>query len=446
MKDYLRTLIERRKNGELCGIPSYCTAHPIVLEACLELGRKNRQPVLIEATANQVNQFGGYTGMTPADFRDMVYGIADKVGFCREELILGGDHLGPLTWSNLPEKEAMAKAKDLVCAYVKAGFKKIHLDTSMKLADDAAEAPLEDHVIARRGAELYAVCENAYQELLKEKPEEQRPVFVIGSEVPIPGGAQGKEDVISVTKPEELEKTLAAYERAFQEIGIPEAFENIIAVVVQPGVEFDNERFFRYNPAAAELLIRQAQRHGNIVLEGHSTDYQPPEALSEMVRDGIAILKVGPALTFALREGLFALSFMERELLPGNKQAHFPEMLEQLMLTDPVKWEKYYHGTEQERRISRRYSFSDRCRYYLMEPDAESVIARLLDNMNCVHIPQNLLHQFMPLQYEKVICGSLGTTAGELLKDFVAAAAEPYVRACFTGCGSDHQEGEREKA
>lgn len=446
MKDYLRTLIERRKNGDLCGIPSYCTAHPIVLEACLELGRRNNQPVLIEATANQVNQFGGYTGMTPSDFRDMVYGIADKVGFCKQKLILGGDHLGPLIWSNLPEKEAMEKSKELVYAYVKAGFKKIHLDTSMKLADDAVDSPLDNCVIARRGAELYAACAKAYQELLRDNPEEQRPVFVIGSEVPIPGGAQGKEDTLSVTKPEDLEKTLTAYKLAFREIGTPEAFDNIIAVVVQPGVEFDNESFFRYDPVAAEALTRQARMHSSIVLEGHSTDYQPPEALREMVRDGIAILKVGPALTFALREGLFALSFMERELLPGSKQAHFPEGLEQLMLIDPVKWEKYYPGTDQEQRLSRKYSFSDRCRYYLMEPEAEAAILHLLDNMNCVHIPPNLLHQFMPLQYEKVIRGSLGTTASELLKDFVVTAAEPYICACFPNCSTDQPEREGEKA
>jgi tagatose-1,6-bisphosphate aldolase non-catalytic subunit AgaZ/GatZ len=35
--------------------------------------------VLIEATCNQVNQDGGYTGMTPADFRRFVEDIAARV-------------------------------------------------------------------------------------------------------------------------------------------------------------------------------------------------------------------------------------------------------------------------------------------------------------------------------------------------------------------------------
>ena len=103
----MRELIRRRQTGELCGIPSYCTANPLVIEVCLEQHKRLGEAVLIEATANQVNQFGGYTGMQPADFRDMVYAIADRVGFEKDMIILGGDHLGPLTWVNLDEDEAL---------------------------------------------------------------------------------------------------------------------------------------------------------------------------------------------------------------------------------------------------------------------------------------------------------------------------------------------------
>lgn len=47
-----------------------------------------------------------------------------------------------------------------------------------------------------------------------------------------------------------------------------------------------------------------------------------------MVTDGIAILKVGPALTFGLREALFSLSMMEKELVPEEKRANFIETLD----------------------------------------------------------------------------------------------------------------------
>ena len=66
---------------------------------------------LIEATSNQVNQDGGYTGMVPAQFRDFVQGIAERVGFPLARLVLGGDHLGPNAWTALPADEAMAKRK-----------------------------------------------------------------------------------------------------------------------------------------------------------------------------------------------------------------------------------------------------------------------------------------------------------------------------------------------
>ncbi len=212
--DAMRSMIQKRKNGmKFAGIPSFCTASDLVIEACLKQALRFDDYVLVEATANQVNQFGGYTGMKPADYRDFVYEIADRVGFPKEKIILGGDHLGPLTWQNEPENEAMAKSIELVKMFVLAGFKKIHLDTSMRVASDPTDQMLTDETIARRGAILYEACEEAYQELLKSNPNEIRPVFIIGSEVPIPGGAQEAEDSIQVTKPEAVEKTLADYKQ-----------------------------------------------------------------------------------------------------------------------------------------------------------------------------------------------------------------------------------------
>ena len=424
--DYMRSLIAKSKQGLLAGIPSYCTANELVIEACLEQGKRFNDSILIEATANQVNQFGGYTGMRPADFRDFVYRIADKVGFPREMIILGGDHLGPLTWQNLPEDQAMANSIELVKLYVSAGFKKIHLDTSMRLASDSVDEMLEDSTIARRGAVLYKACEESYQELLKNNPSEARPVYIIGSEVPIPGGAREKEDSISVTKPQALEKTVAAYEKAFKEEGLENAFENIIGVVVQPGVEFGDTDAFIYNRENAKDLTAKAKELNGIILEGHSTDYQSAKALREMTEDGIAILKVGPALTFGLREGLYALSYMEKLLVEEKNRANFIETLEKSMLAKPGNWIKHYHGSEEELKIKRMFSYSDRCRYYLAQPEVVASVEKLLANMNSVEIPLGMLHQFMPYQYFKVRDKKLELTAENLVKDSVVAIIEDY--------------------
>jgi D-tagatose-1,6-bisphosphate aldolase subunit GatZ/KbaZ len=397
-----------------------------VIEACLKQAKRFDDYVLVEATANQVNQFGGYTGMKPADYRDFVYEIADGIGFPREKIILGGDHLGPLTWQNEPEKEAMEKSVELVKLFVLAGFKKIHLDTSMRVADDSTDQMLSDETIARRGAILYEACEEAYQELLKKNPDEVRPAFIIGSEVPIPGGAQEAEDSISVTKPEAVEKTLAVYREQFEKRGLKNAFDNIIGIVVQPGVEFGDADIFHYNRTNAAELTSAMKKYDNIVLEGHSTDYQSPKELKEMVEDGIAILKVGPALTFSLREGLFALSMMEKQLVPEEKQAHFIEVMEEVMMENPGNWKKHYHGTEEQLAIKRKYSFSDRCRYYFAQPKMQEAIKKLFRNLSEVEIPLSMLRQYMPQQYIKVRDGVLPLDAKELAEDCVVHLVEDY--------------------
>lgn len=429
MKDIMRNMIARRMSGECCGIASYCTANDLVIEACMQQAQKENHVVLIEATANQVNQFGGYTGMKPEDFKKFVYGIADKIHFPHEKIVLGGDHLGPLTWQNETEECAMQKSTELVKLFVLAGFKKIHLDTSMRVADDSKTERLSDEVIARRGAILYHACEEAYQELCKVNPSEERPVYIIGSEVPIPGGAKEEEDSISVTKAEDLSKTIEVYKKAFGEKGLEDQFKNVIGVVVQPGVEFGDDTCFRYNRENAKELIAAAVKLDGIVLEGHSTDYQPAEALKEMVEDGIAILKVGPALTFGLREGLFALDAMEQLLVPTNSRANFVETLEKVMMQHPENWEKYYFGNEMQQAVKRKFSYSDRIRYYLTNPVVKEAMEKLFSNMEEVEIPLGMLHQYMPIQYYKVRDGLLSKNPRELAKDCINTFTRDYIYA-----------------
>lgn len=426
MQNPLKEMVAKRKIGIHSGIPSFCCANKFVIEAILEQAQRFGDSTLIEATSNQVNQFGGYMKMTPADFKDYVYRIADKIGFDREKIILGGDHLGPLPWVDLPAAEAMEHAKVLVKACVESGYKKIHLDTSMKLGDDPVDEILADEVIAERGAILYKACEESYQEMLKSNPDEMRPVFVIGSEVPIPGGNQEEEDHVKVTSPRAFENTLYAYKKKFRELGMDNAWDNIIAIVVQPGVEFGNGDIHHYNREEAKTLCRSLQKYPDIVFEGHSTDYQAPVKLKEMVEDGIAIIKVGPALTFALREALYALSMMEKELVPAEQRANLIEIVEEEMLANPKDWKKHYHGTEEQQALARKYSFSDRSRYYMSMPRIQDAIYKLFDNMNSVEIPMGMLHQYMPLQYIKVRDGKLSLKARDLAKDGVKTMVEDY--------------------
>src|SRR3954451_14907399 len=118
----LSSLATMRRDGELRGVTSVCSAHPTVLRAALRHGRANDTTVLIEATCNQVNHRGGYTGMQPADFAALVTAIAAEERCPPGQVILGGDHLGPNPWRDRPAAEAMAEAEAMVEAYVGAGF------------------------------------------------------------------------------------------------------------------------------------------------------------------------------------------------------------------------------------------------------------------------------------------------------------------------------------
>lgn len=421
MKNPLLALPERK-----FAVPSYCTANELVIEALLEQGKNFDAPVLIEGTANQINQFGGYTGMKPADFRNYVFAIADRVNFPREKVMLGGDHMGPLVWSNLPENEAMNNSRELLRLCVLAGFKKIHLDTSMKVADDDANSRLSDEVIAERSAVLLEECEKTYQEMLKVNPDEMRPVYIIGSEVPIPGGSQDEDDGLQITRVKDFEATIETYKRKFSEHGISDRWEDVIGVVVQPGVEFGDNSIHFYDRDKAKELCEVLKKHNDLVFEGHSTDYQSAEKLREMAQDGIAILKVGPALTFALRQGLFALSMIERELVSEDKRANFIETLERVMLENPANWIKHYHGSEHDKFIARKYSYSDRCRYYLSLPEIKSAIKKLFANIDAVEVPAGMLRQFLPRQYILVRDGVIPMKASALVKDCVKEIADDY--------------------
>ena len=427
MKHPIKEIIEQRKSGICTGIPSYCTANSIVIESILGYYLNSDDYVLIECTANQVNQFGGYTNMTPIDFVKYVHDIADKVGFPKERLILGADHFGPLAWADKPEKEAMENAKELVRLAVLAGYTKIHLDTSMLLGSDDPSKKLSDDIIAKRGVELYEVCEEAFEERCIDHPNSLHPVYVIGSEVPIPGGEYEEKETLAVTDPIDFENTLNTYDYMFKKYGFENAWENIIAVVVQPGVEFSNEDIHDYNRLESKELCEKLKEYPDLVFEGHSTDFQLSEKLKEMVEDGVAILKVGPALTFALREGLFSLSLMEKELIEDeHKRSNFIELLDEIMIKHPKDWEKYYSGNELEKELQRKYSLSDRSRYYMAGDEINSCIDKLFENIDSCDVPLGMVKQFFPDIYPKIRKNTVSITSKNLVKSKINDVLEDY--------------------
>ncbi|WP_285189471.1 D-tagatose-bisphosphate aldolase, class II, non-catalytic subunit [Rhodococcus sp. MEB041] len=421
----LADLIARHKAGEAVGIYSVCSAHPTIVRAAIEQAAEDGSHVLIEATSNQVDQYGGYTGMRPADFRSLVLGIADDEAFPRDRVILGGDHLGPNRWQDRPAEVAMAEADVLIAAYVEAGYTKIHLDCSMSCADDPPT--LSDDVVAGRTARLLRIAEDA-----AERAGGVRPAYVIGTEVPVPGGAHETLDALTPTPADRAGATIAAHRAAFAAAGLDAVWLRVIALVVQPGVEFDHVNVFDYDRTATVDLRAVLDDEQHLVFEAHSTDYQRPDRLRELVEDHWAILKVGPGLTFAMREALFALARIEKELVAVPSQSALIEVVERRMLAEPGHWQSYYHGDSTAQRTARRYSYSDRLRYYWPDPEIDAARKTLLDNLDRIGIPLPLISAFMPDQYARVRAGLLDPRPDALVADRVRDAMRPYARACGT--------------
>lgn len=420
--DHLRDIVRRHKGGAHVGITSVCSAHPLVLQAAVEHAHESGDVVLIEATSNQVDQTGGYTGMRPTDFRGLVLGLAERTGLPPENVILGGDHLGPNRWRHLPPDEAMQFADELVAAYVTAGFTKIHLDCSFSCAGDPQ--PLTDELVAQRSARLIATAERCAEQ------GAERLTYVIGTEVPVPGGAHETLEGVPPTSAQAARTTLQTHRDAFEAAGVAHVWPRVAALVVQPGVEFDHQQVFAYRSDAARELSAVLDDEGSMVFEAHSTDYQTQDALSALVRDHWAVLKVGPQLTFALREAFFGLAAIEEELVPPGERSRLKEVLEERMLAQPEQWAGYYTGTAVEQRVNRRYSYSDRLRYYWPDPLVHEAQERLIANLSAVTIPLPLLSQYLPAQYERVRDGRLDAAPEPLVVDQVKQVLRTYARAC----------------
>ncbi len=420
----MKALQERllaHKHGAPIGIYSLCSSHPIVIEAAMRLVARDGGHLLIEATSNQVNQFGGYTGMTPVDFKRYLAGIAADASLPLQQVLLGGDHLGPNCWRQESAELALERSQQLVSDYVAAGFRKIHLDCSMSCAGDPDV--LNDSVIAARAARLCAACERSWQQQGGEPP-----VYVIGTEVPTPGGAAEELHELAVTTPASVTATLDAHRVAFRERDLDEAWTRVCALVVQPGVEFDHHKVIDYQPDRARELSRRIEQEQTLVYEAHSTDYQTARALSCLVRDHFAILKVGPGATYALRQTLWALTQIELEL-GAAPEASLRAVVVGAMQADPRYWKSYY-ADPATLHFDLQYSLSDRVRYYWGVPAVRQATDALVANLRRHGIPLTLLSQYLPLQYAAVRDGSLDNEPHALLLDGVEQVLRDYASAC----------------
>jgi D-tagatose-1,6-bisphosphate aldolase subunit GatZ/KbaZ len=189
--------------------------------------------------------------------------------------------------------------------------------------------------------------------------------------------------------------TLAAQKAGFERLASAEAWKRVIALVVQPGLEFGAAEIHHFDVASADGLSPVLDDYPQLAFEAHSTDYQQPVVFPLLAARRFAILKVGPALTFAYRQAVYALDqaacwhgFRAEEPLSAT--------MERLMLSGPGHWARHYSGTDDEMRRLRHFSYADRIRYYWTQPEAETRIQAIHDSLAGKKLALPLLLQYFP--------------------------------------------------
>ena len=408
----LKQMVASSRAGQHDGIPSFCTAHPETLRAIFRACKDTSEPILIEATCNQVNQDGGYTGMTPIHFRRFIHDLARGAGIDTDRVILGGDHLGPNPWRKLASQNAMAKASALVALYAEAGFTKIHLDASMACADDHA---LSEEEMAARAAALCAVAEKT--------ADRAELLYVIGTEVPVPGGETEILDGLAVTKADAALHTFELHRSAFKKLGLDAALERVIGIVVQPGVDFGNSQIFAFDKKKASGLAAAVKKIPGVVFEAHSTDYQTAEVLRGLVASGFAILKVGPELTAAYREAVVAMACIE-ERLPLKEKSNIMAVISAAMNGHPAFWQGYIADDNRAEHL-KIFGLSDRIRYYWPRAEIQEALKILCANIDLASGEPGLIAQFADLPEQRAL-----PLSQEIIQARVGAVVNKYRSAC----------------
>jgi D-tagatose-1,6-bisphosphate aldolase subunit GatZ/KbaZ len=414
--------------GNALGTLSVCSSHPAVLQTAMAMAARENRPFLVEATASQVNQFGGYSGMTPAAFAAYVRQLAETAGLSKDRIVIGADHLGPHVWKHESAAVAMAKSIELARECVAAGFKKIHIDTDIPCADDPP-GKLAPETAAQRAAILCLAAETTAAE--NAFPDDALPAYVIGNEVPPPGGSLEDTHLTSITDPDALLSSLRLFERIFAETGLSDAWRRVIAVVVQPGVDFGNQHIAPYQRKRAAALSN-AFRHlpEGMRYEIHSTDFQPPEALRQMVEDHFSLLKAGPCLTFAFRKAILALEHIETELPDIQRRSHLRQVMTALMNQETRHWQSHYQGSPETIRFLQYFSYKDRIRYYWNRPEATDAAKRLYHNLHRP-LPDALILQYLPDVYPEIKSGAMSSDPLSIIRHYIQNALRPYRDTCM---------------
>jgi D-tagatose-1,6-bisphosphate aldolase subunit GatZ/KbaZ len=417
--------MEANRRGERKGIYAVESQNPSVQEMYLQQALADGSPALFEICADLLDPHGQSGKMLPDDFIANVTQIMVKTGFPRDRLFFGVNDLSPSLWKDESIESALKKTCVFISDLVSFGFNKLGIHAAIPLKGDPADQPLPQEVIITREVALYQAAEGAAAAM----PEEEKPLYVIDVH-PGRGKAEGQNTMLHK---EDVEIAVDRFVQIAAAAGLPEMKERLLAVRIFLGAGYDSEKIIPFDSSLLKELGGCVYEDKPVVMEVLQTDFQMQTVLDQLVHNHFGFMRIGPELTFTMREALFSLAMMENETMigkPGVYLSNFIIELDRAMQSAPQHWQKYYTGNGFEQLIARKYSLYDRSRFYWEDKEVRKTKKRLYDNLIEYPVPLTVLRQFMPCQYERVAAGELENKPDALVMDAVRHALHRYSRAC----------------
>ena len=318
-------------------LPSFCTSNFNVIKLLIIFAKYNNLPILIETTSNQINQYGGYTYLKPKQFLRKINRIAKNLKY-KNEIMFGADHLGPLPWKDFEENKALKNAKKLFKDVIKAGYKKIHIDTGIKLKGDKFLSKVK--IFNRCKSIFNTVSGNSIKNIF----------FVFGTEVPIAGG-ENKYNLKN-TNINSIKNDVKYYKK----------FKKNFSLVIEPGLGFTNQKIYKLKMTSYSQKKNISYKN-NFTYEAHSSDYQDLSSLKKLVKNNFKFLKVGPELTFNYMKAILKMEKIEKLTFKSNL-SEIKKKISREMEIDKTFWKNYYFGNKKKIEYLKFNSYLDRSRYY----------------------------------------------------------------------------------
>jgi len=346
-------------------LPSFCTANFNVIKILIIFAKHHNLPILLESTSNQVNQFGGYTGLTPKEFYKKISKLKKKIKINKKQVMIGADHLGPLPWKKFNSKVALKNAKTLIKKCIALKYDKIHIDSTIICKDDKS---LNLNFIRSRSEEIFNTV---------PKKNIKDVFFVFGSEVPFAGG--GNNSKPKPSKLNNIKTDYSLYNSVLKNLNINK--KNKFSLVIEPGMAFSNSKVIL--PKLEKFRKRLSfSKKNNFSYEAHSTDYQKLKTLKKLVKNNFRFLKVGPELTFYFYQAIKKME--EIEHMYCNKKSNIEYELINAMQRDDKYWKDYYKGTKNKIKFLKLNSYLDRMRYYWDSKKVKKSMNKLIKNINTI--------------------------------------------------------------